>query len=161
MKSEVDFNAKFAHWEDSDKWMGKFDIEWLIVKDVPNRILKHLRFIVEGQEKPVTNSRDAQEIPSKQGQNMFNLIREHEQTSSLFDEFERYDQREQHKKENFRTRTEKEHPRISYKFSPTRGKRGKRIVQPRGEIASQGIPGNVVPMTVPPKVMENPATQQI
>jgi YTH domain-containing family protein len=60
MVGPVDFNKTLEYWQ-QDKWSGCFPLKWHIVKDVPNNILKHI--IIENNEnKPVTNSRDTQEV---------------------------------------------------------------------------------------------------
>ena len=47
-------------WQ-QDKWNGFFSVKWHIIKDVPNPQFRHI--ILENNEnKPVTNSRDTQEI---------------------------------------------------------------------------------------------------
>jgi hypothetical protein len=60
MTGAVDFEKTLEYWQ-QDKWNGSFSVKWHIVKDVPNNILKHI--ILENNEnKPVTNSRDTQEV---------------------------------------------------------------------------------------------------
>lgn len=60
MTGAVDFEKTLEYWQ-QDKWNGSFSLKWHIVKDVPNNILKHI--ILENNEnKPVTNSRDTQEV---------------------------------------------------------------------------------------------------
>ena len=47
-------------WQ-QDKWNGFFSVKWHIIKDVPNPQFRHI--ILENNEnKPVTNSRDTQEV---------------------------------------------------------------------------------------------------
>ena len=47
-------------WQ-QDKWNGFFPVKWHIIKDVPNPQFRHI--ILENNEnKPVTNSRDTQEV---------------------------------------------------------------------------------------------------
>ena len=60
MVGPVDFQKNLEYWQ-QDKWNGCFPVKWHIVKDVPNSLLKHI--ILENNEnKPVTNSRDTQEV---------------------------------------------------------------------------------------------------
>jgi hypothetical protein len=60
MTGAVDFEKTLEYWQ-QDKWNGSFSLKWHIVKDVPNNMLKHI--ILENNEnKPVTNSRDTQEV---------------------------------------------------------------------------------------------------
>lgn len=60
MTGAVDFEKTLEYWQ-QDKWNGSLSVKWHIVKDLPNNILKHI--ILENNEnKPVTNSRDTQEV---------------------------------------------------------------------------------------------------
>ena len=49
-----------------DKWRGQFSVKWIYVKDVPNAALRHIR-LENNENKPVTNSRDTQEVPPEKG----------------------------------------------------------------------------------------------
>ena len=60
MVGPVDFNKTLDYWQ-QDKWVGYFPVKWHIVKDVPNNILKHIT-LENNDNKPVTNSRDTQEV---------------------------------------------------------------------------------------------------
>lgn len=60
MVGPVDFNKDMDFWQ-QDKWSGSFPVIWHIVKDVPNTSVRHI--VLENNEnKPVTNSRDTQEV---------------------------------------------------------------------------------------------------
>lgn len=60
MVGRVDFEKSMEFWQ-QDKWTGYFPVKWHIIKDVPNPQLRHI--ILENNEnKPVTNSRDTQEV---------------------------------------------------------------------------------------------------
>lgn len=45
MTSHIDFdwipNGQFV-WSNNNKWKGKFNVEWLYIKDVPNRQLSYI-----------------------------------------------------------------------------------------------------------------------
>jgi len=60
MKGPVDFNKNIEYWQ-QDKWTGSFPLKWHILKDVPNSLLKHIT-LEYNENKPVTNSRDTQEV---------------------------------------------------------------------------------------------------
>lgn len=60
MTGPVDFHKDMDFWQ-QDKWSGSFPVKWHIIKDVPNTNFRHI--ILENNEnKPVTNSRDTQEV---------------------------------------------------------------------------------------------------
>lgn len=60
MTGPVDFYKDMDFWH-QDKWSGSFPVKWHFIKDVPNPNFRHI--ILENNEnKPVTNSRDTQEV---------------------------------------------------------------------------------------------------
>lgn len=62
MVGPVDFLKDMDFWQ-QDKWSGSFPVKWHMIKDVPNMSFRHI--ILENNEyKPVTNSRDSQEVQS-------------------------------------------------------------------------------------------------
>ncbi|XP_031399392.1 YTH domain-containing protein ECT2 isoform X3 [Punica granatum] len=92
MVGPVDFNKNVEYWQ-QDKWYGCFPVKWHIVKDVPNSSLKHI--ILENNEnKPVTNSRDTQEVKLEQGLKMIKIFKEHSSKTCLLDDFEFYENRQ-------------------------------------------------------------------
>lgn len=60
MVGRVDFNKNMDFWQ-QDKWTGSFPVKWHIIKDVPNPQLRHI-ILENNDNKPVTNSRDTQEV---------------------------------------------------------------------------------------------------
>ena len=63
MLSTVDYNnTGKSVWVNNDKFKAQFMVKWIYVKDVPNRQFRHIR-LENNENKPVTNSRDTQEIP--------------------------------------------------------------------------------------------------
>lgn len=93
MKSEVDFHTVTGVWA-QDKWKGRFDVKWLYVKDVPNSQLRHIR-LENNENKPVTNSRDTQEIPPEKGKQILKILHSYLHTTSIFDDFEHYEKKQE------------------------------------------------------------------
>jgi translation initiation factor IF-3 len=92
MLGPVDFHKNVEYWQ-QDKWNGCFPVKWHIVKDVPNSMLKHI--ILENNEnKPVTNSRDTQEVKLEQGLDMIKIFKDHSSKTCLLDDFEFYENRQ-------------------------------------------------------------------
>lgn len=60
MVGPVDFDRSVEYWQ-QDKWTGCFPVKWHIIKDVPNCLLRHIT-LENNENKPVTNSRDTQEV---------------------------------------------------------------------------------------------------
>jgi len=89
MTSAVDFQASPGVWA-QDKWKGQFKVRWIYVKDVPNSQLRHIR-LENNENKPVTNSRDTQEVPIDKGILVLNVIHHYRHTTSIFDDFSHYE----------------------------------------------------------------------
>lgn len=60
MTGQVDFSKSMDFWQQS-KWNGYFPVKWHIIKDIPNSQLRHV-ILHNNENKPVTNSRDTQEV---------------------------------------------------------------------------------------------------
>uniref|UniRef100_A0A673Y3N9 YTH domain-containing family protein n=1 Tax=Salmo trutta TaxID=8032 RepID=A0A673Y3N9_SALTR len=93
MRSPVDYNAYAGVWS-QDKWKGKFEVKWAFVKDVPNSQLRHIR-LENNDNKPVTNSRDTQEVPLEKAKQVLKIIATFKHTTSIFDDFAHYEKRQE------------------------------------------------------------------
>lgn len=92
MTGHVDFHKDMDFWQ-QDKWSGSFPVKWHIIKDVPNPHFRHI--ILENNEhKPVTNSRDTQEIKYKKGLEMLKVFKNYVSKTSIFDDFMYYENRQ-------------------------------------------------------------------
>ncbi|KAJ6350494.1 hypothetical protein OIU78_006626 [Salix suchowensis] len=92
MIGRVDFNKTMDFWQ-QDKWNGCFPVKWHIIKDVPNPQLRHI--ILENNEnKPVTNSRDTQEVKLPQGIDILNIFKNYVTKTSILDDFDYYESRQ-------------------------------------------------------------------
>ena len=92
MVGSVDFNKSMDFWQ-QDKWTGCFPVKWHIVKDVPNSLLKHIT-LENNDNKPVTNSRDTQEVKLEQGVLVLKAFKSHLTKTSILDDFEFYEARQ-------------------------------------------------------------------
>ncbi|XP_018445647.1 YTH domain-containing protein ECT3 [Raphanus sativus] len=92
MVGPVDFNQTVEYWQ-QDKWVGCFPVKWHIVKDIPNSSLRHIT-LENNENKPVTNSRDTQEVKIEQGVKVIKIFKEHETKTSILDDFVFYESRE-------------------------------------------------------------------
>lgn len=93
MMSGVDYGTDTGVFT-QDKWKGKFDVKWIYVKDVPNSQLRHIR-LENNENKPVTNSRDTQEVPHEKGKQVVKIIHSYKATTSIFDDFGHYEKRQE------------------------------------------------------------------
>ncbi|CAH1775622.1 unnamed protein product [Owenia fusiformis] len=93
MISNLDYNANSGVWA-QDKWKGQFEVKWIYVKDVPNSQLRHIR-LENNENKPVTNSRDTQEVPFEKGKQVLKIIHTYRHTTSIFDDFGHYEKRQE------------------------------------------------------------------
>lgn len=92
MISSVDYSSNSSVWA-QNKWKGSFKVRWIYVKDVPNPQLRAIR-LENNENKPVTNSRDTQEVPNAKGEQVWRIIHSYKHSTSLFDDFVHYEQRQ-------------------------------------------------------------------
>jgi hypothetical protein len=93
MESALDYTKKFGSWG-QDKWNGTFQIKWTFIKDVANNQFRHI-VLVNNENKPVTNSRDTQEVPEDQGREMLRIFHTYRSRTSILDDFSFYDKRQE------------------------------------------------------------------
>ena len=73
MLTDVNYNTAGESVWVQDKFKGQFKVRWVYVKDVPNGQLRHIR-LENNENKPVTNSRDTQEVPPEKGRQVLKII---------------------------------------------------------------------------------------
>ncbi|KAJ4906567.1 YTH domain protein [Raphanus sativus] len=85
MIGPVDFEKSVDYWQ-QDKWNGQFPVKWHIIKDVPNSQFRHI--ILENiDNKPVTITRDTQEVKLEQGIEMLKIFKNYDAETSILDDF--------------------------------------------------------------------------
>jgi len=92
MLGPVDFKKTMDFWKE-DKWNGFFPIIWHIIKDIPNRLFRHI-ILEHNDNRPVTFSRDTQEIGLAQGMQMLKIFKDHLQGTSILDDFDFYEEKD-------------------------------------------------------------------
>ncbi|CAM6103055.1 unnamed protein product [Calypogeia fissa] len=92
MTGPVDFNKSVDFWQ-QDKWSGRFPVKWHIIKDIPNCQFRHI-ILENNDNKPVTNSRDTQEVKFEQGLEMLNIFKSYASKTSILDDFQFYESRQ-------------------------------------------------------------------
>ncbi|EIW84824.1 YTH-domain-containing protein [Coniophora puteana RWD-64-598 SS2] len=90
MLTPVDYTRSSTVWA-SDKWKGVFKVRWIFVRDIPNMNLRHIRLNNTQERKPVTNSRDTQELLPEAGQEMLRIFHTHPARTSLLQDFAFYE----------------------------------------------------------------------
>ena len=101
MKTPCDENRTFEFWTQDGKWPGLFDVEWLFIKDVPFKEFKEIIITMkDGEIKPISNSRDTQEIPFEQGKIMLQKIADYQNSNTILEHFEFYDMRQENYEKN-------------------------------------------------------------
>lgn len=93
MTSAVDYSSSSSVWS-QDKWKGQFRVRWIYVKDVPNPQLRHIQ-LENNENKPVTNSRDTQEVPHARGLQVLRVMHAYCHSTSIFDDFVHYEKRQE------------------------------------------------------------------
>eukprot|EP00258_Populus_trichocarpa_P030328 XP_024446347.1 uncharacterized protein LOC18107886 isoform X2 [Populus trichocarpa] len=97
MVGPVDFEKDADYWQ-QDRWNGQFPVQWHIIKDVPNSRFRHI-LLENNDHKPVTHSRDSQEVKLEQGIEMLKIFKDYDAPTSIIDDFGFYDQCERALKE--------------------------------------------------------------
>ncbi|PNT66034.1 hypothetical protein BRADI_3g06027v3 [Brachypodium distachyon] len=92
MLGPVDFKKTMDFWQ-QDKWNGFFPVIWHIVKDIPNRLFKHIT-LENNDNRPVTFSRDTQEIHLPQGLELLKIFKAYPHVTSILDDFDFYEEKE-------------------------------------------------------------------
>ncbi|KAM7271159.1 hypothetical protein ACFE04_030373 [Oxalis oulophora] len=92
MTGPVDFQKSVEYWQQDNKWAGSFSVKWHIVKDIPNNSLRHIT-LEYNESKPVTNSRDTQEVKLEDGLKMVTIFKEYSSKTNLLDDFAFYESR--------------------------------------------------------------------
>jgi len=96
MKGEVQNDKIFPYWTQDQKWTGIFEVEWLLIKDVPFREFKDIIITMkDGEVKCVSISRDTQEIPTEDGKTMLQKFSSYLNSNTILEHFEYYDQRQE------------------------------------------------------------------
>jgi hypothetical protein len=94
MTSEFNQNYIFDYWSSENPWKGIFKLEWLIIKDVPNKFIKS-KSIENTHEQNVIYSRDCSEINFQEGLKFIYEYENYPYYTSLLQHFEYYDEREE------------------------------------------------------------------
>ncbi|KAJ3567202.1 hypothetical protein NP233_g6519 [Leucocoprinus birnbaumii] len=90
MITQVDYTRSSTVWA-SDKWKGVFKVRWIFVRDIPNATLRHIKLNNTQERKPVTNSRDTQELLPDAGQEMLRIFHTHPSRTSLLQDYAFYE----------------------------------------------------------------------
>ncbi|KAJ6816646.1 uncharacterized protein M6B38_273680 [Iris pallida] len=92
MIGPVDVHKDMDFWL-QDKWTGSFPVKWLIVKDVPNSSFRHI-ILANNEHRPVTSSRDTQEVPYLPGMSMLTIFKNSPMKTSILDDYMYYEERQ-------------------------------------------------------------------
>ncbi|GAA5993171.1 hypothetical protein JCM5350_005395 [Sporobolomyces pararoseus] len=90
MLTPVDYSLTSNVWA-SDKWKGVLKVRWIYIKDVPLNALRHIRLNNTPENKPVTSSRDTQEVPYDAGLEVLRIIATYQSRASLLQDFAWYE----------------------------------------------------------------------
>ncbi|XP_012085690.1 YTH domain-containing protein ECT1 isoform X2 [Jatropha curcas] len=115
MVGPVDFDKSVDYWQ-QDKWSGQFPVKWHIIKDVPNNQFRHI-VLENNDNKPVTNSRDTQEVELEHGVEMLKIFKNYESHSSILDDFHFYEERQK----AMQARKSRQHQQATLVSSPVIG----------------------------------------
>ncbi|CDW83578.1 UNKNOWN [Stylonychia lemnae] len=74
-------------WDSQDKWDGQFKLDWIFVKDIPNKYFKPLKNKLNDYQS-VVHSRDVQEVSTEEGYEMLQFFQNFNQETSILDDFD-------------------------------------------------------------------------
>ncbi|SCZ96579.1 BZ3500_MvSof-1268-A1-R1_Chr4-4g07445 [Microbotryum saponariae] len=92
MLTPVDYSTTSNVWA-SDKWKGVLKVRWIYIKDVPLSALRHIRLSNTSENKPVTSSRDTQEVPFDAGLEVLRVIATYPSRTTLLQDYGYYEAR--------------------------------------------------------------------
>lgn len=92
MMTALDYNSSSNVWVQEGKWKGTFKVKWIYVKDVPNVKLRHICLTNTAERKPVTQSRDTQELPTDGGREVLRIMAEFQSKTTLLQDWLFYEQ---------------------------------------------------------------------
>ncbi|KAG0144022.1 hypothetical protein CROQUDRAFT_95518 [Cronartium quercuum f. sp. fusiforme G11] len=93
MLTAVDYNTSSKVWA-QDKWKGIFKVRWVFVKDIPNNSLRHIKLCNTPENKPVTSSRDTQEVPYDKGIEVLQIMSSYQSRTTLLQDYAWYEHNE-------------------------------------------------------------------
>ena len=117
MKTPVDENRTFEFWTQDNKWPGLFEVEWIFIKDVPFKEFKNIIITMkDGEIKPVSNSRDTQEIPFEQAKIIMDKIGNYQNSNTILEHFEFHDLRQENYVKNMQAKKSFENQKYQTQF---------------------------------------------
>ncbi|KAK4058693.1 hypothetical protein OIO90_000137 [Microbotryomycetes sp. JL221] len=93
MLTPVDYQTSSNVWA-SDKWKGVLKVRWIYIKDVPLTALRHIKLSNTPENKPVTSSRDTQEVPYDAGLDVLRILATFQSRTSLLQDYAWYEARQ-------------------------------------------------------------------
>lgn len=93
MLTAVDYNTTSKVWA-QDKWKGIFKVKWIFVKDIPNNALRHIKLTNTPENKPITSSRDTQEVPHDKGIQVLQIMSSYQSRTTLLQDYAWYEHNE-------------------------------------------------------------------
>ncbi|KNZ44855.1 hypothetical protein VP01_875g5 [Puccinia sorghi] len=99
MLTAVDYNTSSKVWA-QDKWKGIFKVRWVFVKDIPNNALRHIKLTNTPENKPITSSRDTQEVPHDKGIQVLHIMSTYQSRTTLLQDYAWYEHNESQKSQN-------------------------------------------------------------
>ncbi|PWN49785.1 hypothetical protein IE53DRAFT_369471 [Violaceomyces palustris] len=91
MLTPLDYTTSSNVWAQDGKWKGTFKVRWIFVKDLPNNQLRHIKLTNTPEVKPVTQSRDTQELTPQAGKEVLRIMSDFPAKTSLLQDFQFYE----------------------------------------------------------------------
>ena len=85
-------DESFPYWWQLKKWKGHFKVQWVQVKDIPN---KHLEQFLNKEGVSVTHSKDGSVVEwNKHGKNLLKFYEDFKSYYNIFHDFDKMEERE-------------------------------------------------------------------
>ncbi|KAJ1261831.1 hypothetical protein BS78_09G060400 [Paspalum vaginatum] len=128
MVGPVDYQNDMDFWC-KDRWVGSFPVKWHIIKNVPNSTFRSI-LLQNNEDKPVTTSRDTQEIYYTPGTTMLKLFKYTRAEGCLLDDFMMHEEEEARSRQHQSSKLRRAAPH----FIPTwHGPRTNKPVLPKSD----------------------------
>ena len=104
MESSYNEKGSFDLWTQDNVWIGLFSVKWLFIKDVPFKEFKNIIMTMkDGEIQPVFNAKNMQEIPYNQAKIMIEKIDKYQNSNTILEHFEYYDNRQKNYEDFMKT----------------------------------------------------------
>ncbi|KFP90932.1 YTH domain family protein 2, partial [Apaloderma vittatum] len=93
-EDDIHRSIKYNIWCSTEHGNKRLDAAYRSMNGQGPAQLRHIR-LENNENKPVTNSRDTQEVPLEKAKQVLKIIATYKHTTSIFDDFSHYEKRQE------------------------------------------------------------------